>query len=352
MDQLSALSSMDRRETRRRRWLYVVAAAALVVTPWIAHRAANVRTMTGRISVDTGCRSDSSTTADMAGLMPGASPIRCEAWDVGTGVTGYVWRAPHARAVVLLQTGWGDYAQRYVNQGGGLIPRLLARSISVYAFDMWGSGRSPGARGATPLREAVADHIAARRALREQALPVFVLGHSVGGLVTATSALGDQTRLGGMILIAPALDWNVPAVMRLVARIGGFLAPTLAVPGTGGWDGVTRDPEARQRLNNDSLVYHGGLSWITASSGTAVSRENWARYRELRVPILVVHGSDDESPDPSSSRAFVGVVSSPDKTLTIIPGGLHALLDDKVSGQTLDVIVGWLDRHLQSPVSR
>jgi len=134
--------------------------------------------------------------------------------------------------------------------------------------------------------------------------------------------------------------------MRLVARVGGFLAPTLSIPGTGGWNGVTRDTTAQKRLNNDTLVYQGGLSWMTASSGTTVSRENWARYQELRVPTLVVHGSADRSPDPGSSRAFLDLIRSPDKTLTIIPGGLHALLDDTGNTVTLDVILTWLDRHL------
>ncbi|HSA56436.1 MAG TPA: alpha/beta fold hydrolase [Gemmatimonadaceae bacterium] len=324
--------------------------AGVAAALWMVGRVANVRSATGRISVDTGCQSDPSTIAAMRGLAPSATrdagPIRCEAWDIGTGVTGYVWHARNPRAVLLLQTGWGDYAQRYVNQGSRLIPHLLDRGISVYAFDMWGSGRSPGKRGATHVGAWVADHRTARRKLRDQPLPVFVLGHSVGGLVTVTSVLGDQTALHGMILLAPTLDWGLSGFMRLVARAGAFVVPTLPVPGTGGWDDVTRAPEAQRRLNADPLMYHGGLSWVTAGSGVTLSRENWARYRELRVPVLVLHGGADRAPDPSGSREFVALVTSPDKTLSIIEGGLHALLDDTAGPEVLQKILTWLDQRV------
>jgi alpha-beta hydrolase superfamily lysophospholipase len=56
------------------------------------------------------------------------APIHCQPWDIGTGVTGYVWRAPNPRAVLLVEHGWRDYAQRYVKQsslarmGGFLLP--------------------------------------------------------------------------------------------------------------------------------------------------------------------------------------------------------------------------------------
>jgi acylglycerol lipase len=320
--------------------------AGVAVVLWIVYKIGNARSPTGRISVDTGCQSDPNTVADMSRLAPGAAPIRCEPWDVGTGVTGYVWHAPNPRAVLLLQTGWGDYAQRYVDQGSRLIPHLLDRGISVYAFDMWGSGRSPGRRGATHVGQAVADHLAARRKLRDQPLPVFVLGHSVGGLVTATSALGDQTGLHGMILLAPALDWGLSGFTRLVARVGGFVAPTLPVPGPRGGGALTRDPDAQRRLDDDPLLYHGAVSWVTASGGVTISRRNWTRYRELRVPVLVVHGSADRTPDPSGSREFIALVASPDKTLRVVPGGLHGVLDDTAGAAVLQLILAWLDRRL------
>jgi len=328
--------------TRRR---VAVIMAAVVIVAWCVYRIGDKRDTTGHISVDTGCQSDSNSVADMSVLIPDAAAIHCEPWDIGTGVTGYVWRAPNPRAVVLFQTGWGDYAQRYVRYGSRLIPHLLNQRISVYAFDMWGTGRSPGKRGATHIGQAVSDHLAARRALRNQPLPVFVLGHSVGGLVTATSVVNDHTGLDGMILLAPALDWGLSTFTRVLAHVGGFVAPSLSVPGPAGIT-QTRDADAQRRFDSDPLVLHKSVTWVTVSTGVTLSRENWARYHELRIPVFVAHGSADRGPDPSGSRRFISLVSSRDTTLSIIPGGLHGMLDDTSGPDLMQLIVAWIDKHL------
>ena len=321
-----------------------------LVAAWAVYKGSSARRLGTPMRADTSCHADPSTVADMGHLAPGAVPIACEPWDIGTGVTGYAWRAPNARATLLLQHGWGDYAQRYVRQNARLIPHLLGMGVSVYAFDMWGNGRSPGTRGLVDVRQAVDDHLAARRKLREQpetrSLPVFLFGHSLGAFVTATSVLRDQRDVSGAILLAPALDDFGP-LLRGVGRAGAFLVPTLEVP-TGGADisVQTRLPEAQGRLTRDTLVMLAGLPWPTAGGLAAVSHENWARYRGLRVPVLVVHGAADRVAAPTKSRDFIQLVASPDKTLHLVQGGVHAPLDDLGQEDTRRVILTWLEGRL------
>jgi acylglycerol lipase len=332
----------------RRRPRFVLAGVGALLAVWGAYKVTTIRETIIRSTVDTGCQSDPSTVAEMGRFTPGAASIRCQPWDVGTGVTGYVWQAPNARAVLLIEHGWGDYAQRYVKQFSALIPHLLERGISVYAIDMWGNGRSPGVRGATDIGRAVEDHLAARRKLREQPLPVFVLGHSVGGLVTATSTLRDESGLGGMILIAPTLQWGVGGFMRFVARMGGVLLPTFAVPTPTADPALqSRDPAFSERLAKDPLMHLDAISWVTAAGGATISHANWKEYHRVTVPILVVHGTGDEVAIPSASRALIDAVRSEDKTLSLITDGRHSLLDDPPSSaEALRAILAWLDRRL------
>ena len=328
---------------RRRRVALVL--LGTMVTAWLAYKATTLRAISGRPSIDSGCESDPDTAAEMSEFIPGAAPIRCQRWDVGTGVSGYVWRAPDPRAALLIEHGWGDYTQRYVRQSGQLIPHLLARGITVYALDMWGNGRSPGRRGATDIGHAVEDHLAARHELRQQPLPVFVLGHSVGGLVTATSIVRDQSGIRGVVLIAPALRWDVSGALRLIARVGGFLMPTLPMPvRPGNPADQSRDPAFHDRLAQDPLYYGGRISWLTAGSGANIAHANWQYYRQITVPILVVTGTADQVTPPSAGRDFIEAVRSEDKTLSLVDGGRHALLDDPPSGaEARRLILGWLD---------
>ena len=283
--------------------------------------------------------------ADMTRFASDAADIHCEAWDIGTGVTGYRWQAPEPRAVLLLQPGYGHYAQQYLRDNGALIAHLLDVGVSVYAFDMWGNGRSLGQRGATDVNGAVADHLAARRKLADQAetraLPVFLFGHSVGGLVTATSVLRDAANVRGVILASPTLaDANVFA--RALTRGGALVAPAKTIPGPGGKiESLTAVPEIQRELVRDSL-YFRRVTWITAASGASVAHANWSLYPNVATAVLVLHGDADRVTSPDASRRFVDMIGSKDKTLQLVPGGLHILLDDTKRDQTRGAILDWI----------
>ena len=299
---------------------------------------------------DDSCTADPTTTADMTPFDPDAAPIPCRPWDVGTGVTGYVWPAASPRAALLLTHGYGDYAQRSVQQNNQLIPHLLNLGVSVYAFDMWGSGRSPGPRGATDGDQAVRDNLAARQIMAETGLPVFLLGHSYGGLITATSTLRDQSDLSGVILLAPDLLYDVGPFWHRVAQIGGFVWPTLN-PSLGLADDteMTRDWDALQRMRQDPLMHLGSKHFVALSDFARISQQNWALYPQLRVPALVIHGDSDGLAKLKGSRNFIATIASEDKTLAVIDGGHHYLLDDLAKDEVRELILMWLEERLPEP---
>ena len=340
----------DARPARGRRWRrFAVSGLVLLVVVWLVYKATTIRRTNGRSIVDSSCESDINTAADVNGRESGPASVRCQTWDIGTGVTGYVWRAPDPSAVVLLEHGWGDYAQRCVKQCNELIPRFLERGISVHAVDMWGHGRSRGKRGAADLGEAVEDHLAARRKLRDQSLPLFVLGHSVGGLVTATSVLRDGNGVRGMILIAPALKWQMSDSMRFVARTGAFLLPTLRVPGPApGPEEQSLDSQFTDRLTRDPLMNLGNITWLSASTGATMSHANWKEYPHITVPVLVVNGTADRVTTAAASRQFIDAIGSQDKTLRLIDSGRHSLLDDPPgNAEALAEILDWVERRVR-----
>lgn len=173
------------------------------------------------------------------------------------------------------------------------------------------------------------------------------MGHSLGGLVTATSVVLDPTRVTGVILSSPALLVSANVITRGFARLVSWVAPRLPVrflPPAG----ISRDLEVVKALVADPMVFHGGMSARLAASILFTSRENWARYAEWPAPTFVMHGTADTFTEPDGSRRFAETIASSDKTIYLVDGGYHELLNDFGAAETLDVVLTWLSRRLPS----
>lgn len=273
--------------------------------------------------------------------------IPCENWETGTGMAGYKWIAPNERAILLYQHAFGDYTQRFVQDRSRFFPHLLQRGISVYGIDMPGSGRSPGKRGATDPFVAIRHHLTARSLLANAGVPVFLAGHSLGGLVTATSLLHTQENVAGGVLIAPAIKYDLSRKMRLIAQLGGAVVPTYKVPfRNGSVEALTRDPVEQQKLLNDPLLDAPGVTWTTARGVAILSSINWKKYPRITVPMLAVHGMDDRTTTPYGSEQFIATISSADRTVRLFDGGKHDPLDDYVGDAMRDTIINWIGNRI------
>jgi len=195
------------------------------------------------------------------------------------------------------------------------------------------------------VEESVEDHLAARRRLAAQPLPVFLMGHSLGGIVTATSVVRDPSHVSGVILSSPALLVSTNALTRLFARLVSSATPTLPVrflPPAG----ISRIPAQVQAFIDDPLIYHGGMPARLAASILFASRDTWAHYPRWQVPTLAFHGTADSFTEFEGSRRFVDTIASPDRTLHVVEGGYHELLNDLGAEETLQVVLAWVERRL------
>jgi len=277
----------------------------------------------------------------------GIELAQSEPWDIGAGVAGYVWHASNPKAALLLQHGYGEYAERFVRQYNQLIPHLLQMGISVYAFDMPGHGRSPGRRGLVDIRQAIECHLAARRKLREQPLPVFLFGHSLGGLVTAGSVVRDQSGLSGVILTSAALLYDVTPGLLAFVNLLAFIAPAVSAPLKAGIDGDHyRGAETDELFTQDAQIFRGKLPMLVAATTGSISYHNWERYPEWKIPVLVLHGTEDKATDPAGSQRFFDTIAAQDKLIHLVEGGYHELLNDRDRNKTLQVVLAWFEQHL------
>ncbi len=266
------------------------------------------------------------------------------AWQVAPGIHGYAWEVAQPRGFVLLQHGYADYALRFVSEYHQLIPKLCAQGFSVYAMDLHGHGFSTGARGVLDVRQAVADHVQARRLLATNGLPVFLIGHSLGGLITAASVCTDADNLAGVILMSPALPAHVPGPMRWLLNLLARITPHGAIPLPAAPEsGLSRDTEYIARATADPIIYHANVTTLTAATALAVATTLTTAIPHWRVPTLIQHGSADTWADPRGSSAFAAQLTAGDCTLITYPDGRHNLLCDDDQVQAYHDIRTWLE---------
>lgn len=268
--------------------------------------------------------------------------MNTEAWDFDRGLRGYAWRTPSARASVLITHGFAEYAERYIARYHGLIPKLNAQGFDVYGWDMRGHGRSPGPRGVADMHEAVADLGAARRVLAAQGKPLFLFGHSLGGLVTAASVAEDARDVAGVVLSAPALSITAPAHLRAIAGVVAAFAPVARLAPPLDAAGLSRIPEEVAAYASDPMVSDPRVPAKTGATAIAVAALAWTRYANWTTPVLVLHGEHDTATDPAGSKRFAALAPATDKRLVLYPEGRHELLNDLDRDAAMDVILTWL----------
>ncbi|MFJ5991441.1 alpha/beta fold hydrolase [Lentzea sp. NPDC092896] len=264
-----------------------------------------------------------------------------------SGVRCHVWtpdRSP--RALLLLQHGFGEYAERYVAHHRGIVPRLTALGFEVWAPDLRGHGGSPGVRGLTDVELAVRDHVTLRRALAERSTPILLFGHSLGGLVTAGSLAEEPGGVAGVVLTGPALPAARSMPVRAIIGLLAAVVPSAPAPGRRSpLSELARDPHVGSTFANDPHCYQGGIPLLLAATALRVAATVRKGLPGWTAPTLVVHGTADTYTDHHGSIELVRNIAVSDKTLHLVDGGRHESLHDVPNDDTVDLVLDWLAAH-------
>jgi alpha-beta hydrolase superfamily lysophospholipase len=282
----------------------------------------------------------------------------------GTQLHERIWPAAEGGAAlgaVVIVHGYGEHIGRYDEtaralagagfhvrgldlrghglSGGG---RGFCRRFDVYLDDVYGVVRGP--RAGAGQAEGGADARAAD-------LPLFLLGHSFGGLIGAHYALRFPDKLAGLVLTSPywKLAMPVPPAKVLAGKIFSRLYPGMSLPtGLKGAD-VSRDPEIAAAYDVDPLNNKNATArWFTEAA--TAQEALWARAGELRVPLLLVVGAADKVASAPHAAALYQRIGSADKTLRMLDGQYHEVLNEPaaVRQSTVAEIVEWLRAHARA----
>ncbi|MBC7926947.1 MAG: lysophospholipase [Bryobacteraceae bacterium] len=251
------------------------------------------------------------------------------------------WR-PIAKAtgVVAIVHGFNSHSGYYT----WVAEQLTSAGLAVYALDLRGRGQSSGERF---FIENVSDYISDVESLislaksREAGLPVFLLGHSAGGVISCVYTLEHQAELAGFICESFAFQLPGPEAELSVVKGLSHLVPHVHVLKLENQH-FSRDPEVVRTLNEDPLLANEVQPTLTVAEMVRADERLKKEFPLITLPVLILHGTMDKVTMPGGSQFFYDHAGSRDKTLKLYEGHYHDLLNDIDKELVMADIQSWI----------
>lgn len=239
------------------------------------------------------------------------------------------WEPPTARAAIVLVHGLGEHSGRYGEFGD----RMAGYGISTYAMDLRGHGLSEGRRGHVPTFDIFLQELDRfRREVEDLAdvqVPLFLLGHSLGGLIALRYQEEYHARFKGAIIVSPwlATAMTVPRWKANAAHALAKLLPALPLRADIRAEHVSRDTDIVEAYRADPLVHDTVtprfFSEVSGAMGLALQRSD-----RIREPLLFLAAGDDRLVDTERSLHFARSLTVSDLTVRVYAGHYHELLNE------------------------
>lgn len=250
----------------------------------------------------------------------------------------------NAKAHVLIVHGLGEHCLRYQH----VAKALNAKGFNVFAFDLRGHGQSSGERGLITNISEYLEDVKCVKANVPNHLPFFMIGHSMGGLITLQYLL-DQSPfpLKGVVLTSAALEVgaDITPFKQFVIKLLAFISPkfkTVKLDPTS----ISRDSNTVQNYINDPLIYHdAGKAGLGVALLSAIKNIK-LRFSNLAYPVLLMHGTADTLTNPEGTKALYAQSVSQDKTLKLWEGAYHELFNETNQTEVIDYMTAWINERV------
>lgn len=254
------------------------------------------------------------------------------------------WKASRQpKAIILIVHGLNSHSNYYQH----FAAQLTRSGYEVYAADLRGRGQSAGERFyLADYQEVISDIDKLMNIINaaHPGLPIFLLGHSAGGVFASVYALLHQARLKGLICESFAFNLPVPSFALAIVKFLGQVIPHTRLIKLKNED-FSRNTLLVEKMNNDPLLEGEKQPAKTMQQLLLASEYLKNDMPALKLPLLILHGTADKATRPEGSRYLMEHASSADKELKLYEGYYHDLLNDKYNEIVIKDIVQWLNKR-------
>lgn len=255
-----------------------------------------------------------------------------------------------ALANIIINHGFAEHLSRY----DYVVEKLNSAKIGVYRYDLRGHGRSKSPKG----------HINSFMDFAEDAdrmvdlakneypnLPLFMLGHSMGGFITCLYGIKYPNKLEGQIFSGAAIR-RLPQVEGIkgdLYNIINIFLPKMKVKNELSKD-ICSLVEVVENYEKDPLVLKEATLNLYVQflvKGTNWIEKNIGNYN---TPCLIIHGEKDKIVPKEIAIFLYNSIKSKDKEIKIYDNLFHEILNEKDKDKVLLDIINWLHSRLYMAV--
>ena len=248
------------------------------------------------------------------------------------------WPNPRARWLAVLVHGYGEHLGRYQQ----VADALVAAGAVVVGADHVGHGRSAGEPVlVNDFGDVVSDVDRVLDAALDgyPDLPVVIVGHSLGGAITVRYAQLHPDRIAALVLSAPVLgSWQALDLLEYDEIPDVPIDPAV----------LSRDPDVGAAYAADPLVWHGPFKRATLEAvDNLLQTINFDHPLGDELPVLWLHGDDDELVDAADTRAGTDRVRGLGFEEHTYIGARHELFNELNRDEVLTDVTDFVTRVLR-----
>lgn len=243
---------------------------------------------------------------------------------------------------VVVVHGLGEHSGRYAR----FVSELSEKGLKVVTFDLPGHGKSPGVRGHLRFSDVfdILDELTRNIGTH------VLFGHSLGGLI-AVRYVQERYRgdLKGLVISAPALTFprKVSQITKTLLKVAATLVPILTVDNGIDPSHLSRNEKAVEAYKTDPLV-HRKISLALVVEILKNIEEAFKKVERVRVPTLLLLGTEDKVVPPEGSRRFFELLKV-EKEKVEFPGAYHEIFEDpEYQNVFYEMVSDWILRKLRS----